>query len=209
MREKLNSNPMVQLGVVGVLAVVVGLIFMMNMGGGEGGDDAGSAPPPEPPPVGGTVDPSASAGVDPSADAGVTVDPATGGTTATAPIETPLGPPLPQPVRQAYAAGDTVVLLVVREGGIEDEAVAGAVEALRGEPGVATFIVPTGRIAAYSRITRGVGVTRAPALVVVRPRSMSDGVPDAQVHYGYREPATVLQAVRDASYRGQPATYGP
>lgn len=214
MRKALNENPKVQAAVVGVLALVVVAIFMMNSGGGGGGgDDAASAPPPSAPPT--------SSGVEPAtgSDLGTESD-AAGSSGAGVPTssETPMGPPLPAPVRRAYDQGDTIALLVVRQGGVEDEAVADALGVLKGEPNVSTFVVPTERIAAYARITQGVGVTRAPALVVVRPRRMGGGQAGggsdddqavAQVHYGYREPSSVLQAVRDASQRSQPATYGP
>lgn len=201
MRKALNENPKVQAAVVVVLALIVVGVFMMNSGGGGGGgDDVASAPPPSAPPTSSEVDPAT--GSDLGTESGAAGVPGTS--------EAPMGPPLPAPVRRAYDQGDTIALLVVREGGVEDEAVADALGALKGEPNVSTFIVPTERIAAYARITQGVGVTRAPALVVVRPRGFGgEDQAAAQVHYGYRETSSVLQAVRDASYRGQPATYGP
>jgi hypothetical protein len=58
-------------------------------------------------------------------------------------------------------------------------------------------------VAGYSRITQGVGVNRAPALVVVRPRDVSGSVPQAQVSYGFRNSQSVVQAVHDALYTGR------
>jgi hypothetical protein len=48
-----------------------------------------------------------------------------------------------------------------------------------------------------------------PALVVMRPRQLSGGVPQATVDYGFQTPQSIDQAVRDAAYKGPEATYHP
>ena len=74
---------------------------------------------------------------------------------------------------------------------------------------VALFVVPVSQIFRYAAITLGVEVSRVPALVVMRPRSLSEGTPQASVSYGFQTRQTIVQAVRDASYNGPAATYHP
>ncbi len=50
---------------------------------------------------------------------------------------------------------------------------------------------------------------RTPALIVMCPRRLSGGTPQASVTYGFQSPQTVVQAVLDASYDGPTATYHP
>ncbi|MGZ8666789.1 MAG: hypothetical protein ACXWZM_06730, partial [Solirubrobacterales bacterium] len=94
-------------------------------------------------------------------------------------------------------------------GGVDDKLVAPVVRKLRGVGGVAVFITPAKRIARYAAITLGVSVNRVPALIVVRPRPLSGGNPQASVNYGFQSPAAIVQAVVDASYNGPSATYHP
>ena len=117
--------------------------------------------------------------------------------------------PPPRPVTAAFNAGDTVVLLFVKNGGIDDRLVTRSVERLKGLSQVATFVVPVRDIARYTTITQGVEVNRVPALLVLRPKDLSDGVPSASVQYGFRSPASVEQAVIDAGYRGPTVDYHP
>jgi hypothetical protein len=113
------------------------------------------------------------------------------------------GPGLPAPVAKAYQDGKSVVLLLVRESAVDDKLVRDSVERLSGDPRLAVFVAPAEDVARYSRITQGVGVTRVPALVVVRPRSSASGdVPEGTVDYGFRNAESVVQAVRDAAYGG-------
>ena len=96
-----------------------------------------------------------------------------------------------------------MTLLIVRENGIDDQTVGGTVEALRSRADTAVFVTPAAGIAKYSRITQGVDVERTPALVVVRPRRLTEGpTPVATVSYGFRGPQSVDQAVDDALYAG-------
>jgi hypothetical protein len=54
-----------------------------------------------------------------------------------------------------------------------------------------------------------VEVSRVPALVVMRPRNLSGGTPQASVSYGFQTSQDVVQAVRDADYHGPVVTYHP
>jgi len=210
-REALNNNPVVQLAVIGVLVVVVGLFFMMNMKKGSSGSGATAATPapvtssdagttaPIPAPAGGT----ASAAI-PSSP----IPPATTGTVT--PDALIPGPGLPKNVVTAWKEGDAIALLIVRASGIDDRMVRSSAASLSSEPGVAVFISPAEDVARYSRITQGVGVDRVPALVVIHPRKTSGSVPVAEVSYGFRSAQGVVQAVHDALYAGRDdLTYSP
>jgi len=119
--------------------------------------------------------------------------------------------PLPKPVTDAFEANRTVVLLFVRNGGIDDRLVRNSVDHLRGTlPAVSAFVVPADRIARYAAIAQGVAVDRVPALVVVRPKRLDrDGIPVASVSYGFQSPESVVQAAIDAGYRGPTIDYHP
>ncbi len=74
---------------------------------------------------------------------------------------------------------------------------------------VALFVVPAKQISRYAAITLGVEVQQVPALVVMRPRDLSEGVPQASVIYGFQSAQSIEQAIRDASYDGPEASYHP
>jgi hypothetical protein len=186
MREKLNSNPLYQAAVVGVLLLAAGFFLLSTMGGEEeeGGESGGS----------------------------LTAVAVSEAETATPPAPGALAesaPPPPAPVAKAFAANQTVVLLFVRNGGIDDRIVREDVEQLKGLPGVATFVVPADQIARYATIAQGADVNRVPALVVVRPKNLDHGIPTASVHNGYQSPQSVVQAVIDAGYKGRTLAYHP
>jgi hypothetical protein len=191
MREKLNSNPLAQMAVVGVLLLFAAVFVMSSMGKG-GEEEEGEA----------AATTSAVAPVI-SAEAG--------SPTSLPPVSTGVGapPPVPRPVSAAFAADDTVVLLFVRGGGIDDAMVAAALPRLRSLSRVATFVVPANEIARYAAIAQGANVNRVPALVVLRPKRLDNGIPTASVHYGYQSPESVEQAVIDAGYRGPTVPYHP
>jgi hypothetical protein len=196
MRKALNENPIIQLAVVGVLLVVAALFLLMRSGGS-------SAPSQE------TAQPAAT----PSAPAS-TSSPASGSVSRSpaAPVnELEAGPGLPRKVLASYRAGDVVVLLVVRDGGIDDRLVRGATELLRADPAISLFVTDSRHIARYAEITQGVAVDRTPALIVVKPRqeTRGDGTPQASVKYGFRGARSVAQAVRDALYKGPERSYDP
>jgi hypothetical protein len=206
MREKLNSNPLAQLALIGCLLLAAGFFVMSSMGGGS--EEEGE-----------TITTTSSATLttpEGSASITATVTTPTEGAEATPTSVPPLppgaasaAPPLPRAVTAAFAADRTVVLLFVHGGGIDDREVAAAVAGLRTLPDVASFVVPADRIARYAAIAQGVAVDRVPALVVLRPRRLNRGIPVASVHYGFQSPESVAQAVIDAGYRGRTLDYHP
>jgi hypothetical protein len=190
MREQLNSNPLAQLALVGVLLVAVGF-FVLSSGGGEEEGEAG--------------------GTSTEATLGV-IEPAEGGASAAVSLPPPSSldaPPLPRHVLRAYEAGKTVALLFVREGGIDDRLVERATTGIASFPDVSLFVVPAGRISRYAEISEGVGVQRVPALVVLTPKRLKQSVPTASVSYGFQSPQSIEQAVIDAGYRGPTVDYHP
>jgi hypothetical protein len=198
MREQLNSNPMLQVAVIGVLLVAGGIFLMTTMGGG-GEEEAAEAPtaleaaPEAGNPVEGPVE---SLEEEAPASASATL-------AAVPPIEPPKG------VVDAYESGATVALLFVREVGIDDRLIRDATASLSQLPQVASFIVPVEEIAKYTALTGGVGVEQVPALVVLSPKSVNPQAPTASVHYGYQSPESVVQAVIDAGYKGPTLDYHP
>ncbi len=190
MREKLNSNPLAQAAILGVLLLAAGIFVLSSMGGGSEEEEAAS-----------------------SAESIVaTVAAEEGSGTAAAPPPGALAdvaPPPPAAVTTAFAANRIVVLLFVRAGGIDDRLVAGTTRSLGGLRGVSTFVVPVDRIARYATIAQGVDVDRVPALVVLRPKRLDHGVPTASVTYGFQSPQSVVQAVVDAGYEGRTLGYHP
>ena len=196
MREQLNNNPLVQMGAIAVLLLIGAIFLLTSMGGGEdsesesGGSSIsttapgkGAAPPPgEAPP------PEAASG-------------------AGAPVLA--SQPLPQPLMDAWNANQRVVLLIVHDGGIDDDLVKLAGSRLDGMAGVTTFTVPASQIARYAAITQGVGVDRVPALVVLGPKKLDQAVPTASVSYGFQDGDSVEQAVIDAGYKGPTLEYHP
>ncbi|MGN6588360.1 MAG: hypothetical protein ACTHKT_12980 [Solirubrobacterales bacterium] len=197
MREKLNENPLAQVAVIGVL-LVLGIVMLTTMGGGgESAEPEGEAET--------SVTTSAPA-ITPAGEA-----PATAAPTATpgAPTAPPAAPPPPKAVTAAFNSGQTVVLLIVHEGGIDDRLVKADTAALTAVSGAALFVVPASKIARYAAITEGVGVNRVPALVVLRPKALSHGVPTASVSYGYQGAQSAVQQVADARYKGRTLSYHP
>lgn len=218
MRQKLNENPLVQVAVIGVLALLVGGLLLMRMGSGSGSDS--STPATTTPaadtaatgtdPAAASADSAASADPEATADSTAATDattaaPATGADTATAAAASGFvaGPGLPADVVNAWDDGKAVVLLIVRKGGIDDGEVKRMVEHLRSRSDTAVFVVETRDIADYSRIAQGVDLDRVPALVVLRPKGLTKGpMPEATVSYGFRGQASVDQALEDALYKG-------
>jgi hypothetical protein len=189
MREKLNSNPVAQAAILGVLLLATGFFVLSSMGGG-GEEEGGAAPTAES--IVATV----------AASEGSAAVPPPGALADAA-------PPPPAAVTAAFDANRTVVLLFVRNGGIDDRLVTGAVAGLGALPDVSTFVVPADRIARYAAIAQGVDVNRVPALVVLRPKRLDHGIATASVAYGFQSPQSVVQAVIDAGYKGRTLGYHP
>lgn len=209
MREKINSDPRFQIGIVVVLVAAAAFMFL-KPGGGE---ESAEAPTEATVAIAGTE----ASGTATGATAGEAVEGAVAGAIEAAASEASAAaiagtippPPLPAPVAAAYDADKTVVLLVVDDAGIDDRLVTEAVRGLRAHPEVATFIVPAKQVSRYAAITLGTAVQQVPALLVMRPRKLSGGVPQASVDYGFQTPQSVVQAVVDAGYKGPEATYHP
>ena len=194
MREKLNENPMAQVALVGVLLVLAAVFLLGKMGGGseeeEGGESAAAT--------------AAVASVASELEAsGQPLHLPPPGSGPGAP------PPPPHAVVSAFNAGDTVAILFVRDGGIDDRLVKRTAGRLESMSGVATFIVPSHELARYVSIAQGVDLNRVPALVVIRPKSLSHGYDAASVHYGFQSSESIVQAVVDARYRGGTLAYHP
>jgi hypothetical protein len=221
MRKAINENPVVQIVLIGVLAVFVAFLLftrVMSRGGAEEAAPTTAAPATDASVAGGTA-PAPAAATDPATTAAPTA-PAPGSTAPSTGAAPPAsdaapdsgfeaGPGLPRPVVSAYEDGKAVVLLIAKQKGIDDRAVRGSVERLRGRSEVALFVVPAKDVARYARITEGVQLDRVPAIVVVRPKRLSEGMPEATVSYGFRGPDSVDQAVEDALFDGKTVTYDP
>jgi hypothetical protein len=207
-REKLNENPLAQVGLILIL-VVVGVYMFISSSGGE--EEESAAPTEATVAVAGTSAVGTATGATPGEAVEGAVESAiegVGETVSATPSAVPAPPP-PAPVTAAYDAGKIVVLLVVHDGGIDDKLVQQASSQLNSDPSVAFFEVPAKRIADYAAITLGLDVNRVPALVVMRPKKLSGGTPQASVDYGFQTSENVLQAVRDAAYEGRELTYHP
>jgi hypothetical protein len=200
-RKAINDNPIVQVGLLGVLALVVGFVLITRM------SSKSSEPSTDTSTSAASVAPGAATTpatpTDPTATTPSTAAPSTGAVAeAAAAGKFVAGPGLPTPVVQAYAANKVVVLLVVRRKGIDDEAVKASVEQQESAADIALFVTNAGHISRYSRIVTGVNVDRVPALIVLRPRKLTKGTPVASVSYGFRGPDSVAQAINDALYNG-------
>ena len=210
MREKLNESPIAQVALVGVLVAVALFVFLKpGSGGGEESEESASSGE-----VVATVNGVPGTGSTPGAAVEGAIENLEAGAgsasaaTAAVPTSVPTQP-LPHRVSAAYDSGKTVVLLIVHDGGIDDRITAAATLFAATEPNTALFVVPAKQVARYAAVTVGLAVNRVPALVVMKPRRLSHGVPQATVSYGYQTPASVVQAVRDVSYTGPEETYHP
>lgn len=190
MREAINSNPLAQAAVVGVLLICVAFFVISSSGGGE--EEGGEAAAPT------SVSPTTNAESAPSASVGSAL--------AAARQD---APPLPHDVMRAWRSNETPVLLFVRDGGIDDRLVKVATDGLAGFRNAVVFVVPAAKISRYAAITEGVGVDRVPALVVVTPKHLDQMVPTASVSYGFQSPQSIAQAVIDAGYHGPTVDYHP
>jgi len=196
MREKLNENPVAQVALVAVLALVAGYFVLSSMGGEES-EEA------EPAPV--TAESGAEGEELPEGGVGESVP-----TSAAASVTAPTSRKLPAEIETAYESGETIMLLIYRPGGIDDRRVAAAADAVCGMAGVALFEAPVSEIAHYSPITGPLGINQAPALIVIRSRERNgSGAAPATVTYGFQNSSDIVQAVVDSGYRGPQLTYAP
>jgi hypothetical protein len=217
MRDALNNNPLVQLGFVGALLIVVA-VFLMSSGGGEEEESSSAGATEATVQVAGSNASGAATGATPGEAVEGAVEAASeaaGAESLSSALAVGGVPsataarPLPRPVLRAWTANKTLVLLFVRDGGIDDKLVKTATKGLAGFRDAAVFIVPAAKIAHYTAITEGVGVDRVPALVVVTPKHLEKTIPTASVSYGFQSPQSVAQAVIDAGYEGKTLDYHP
>ena len=200
MRQKLNENPLAQVALIGILlAAAFFLLTSMGQGGESASEPEAAAEPAA----------TASTATTLSTAAPTTEVPTTQVPTTEAAPSTLAAPPPPRPVIAAWNSGKTVVILFVRNGGIDDDMMRAATKRLSAVPGVTVFVVPAQRIARYASIAEGVGVNRVPALVVLRPKALGNGTPTASVSYGFQSAQSIVQAVVDANYKGRTLTYHP
>ena len=99
-------------------------------------------------------------------------------------------PGIPAAVAGALAGGRTVVLFFHGRGS-DDAATAKAVSALRGRGGTRVFSAPISRLADYSVVTAGAGVSQAPAVVILRKGR------SARLVEGFVDAETLTQHVAD------------
>lgn len=194
MREKLNDNPMAQMALVGVLLVLAAVFLLGKMGGGSEEEEEGG-----------------SAAAD-AAVAAVAAELEVGQQPLRLPAPgsgTGAPPAPPRAVVDAVDAGETVAILFVRDGGIDDRLVTEAVARLDAIGGVATFVVPVRQLVRYVSIAQGVDLSRVPALVVIRPENLSRQYNPASVYYGFQSAKSVVQAAIDARYHGGTLPYHP
>jgi len=223
MRKSLNDNPIVTVIVIGVLGIGVAFLLISSMSSSSSSSSSttptssasttpvtpGAAPTATAP---STAAPTATTpSTAPTDPAAATIDPTTGAPVTPAAAPAPAapvgafvaGPGLPAPVVKAYKSGDAVALLVVKKNGIDDAAVRVGYPIVTAIPHVATFETLATHVARYARIAEGVNLDRVPALVVIRPKSLTgSGPPQATVTYGFTGPVQLAQAVFDSLYRG-------
>jgi hypothetical protein len=221
-RKAINENPMVQIAVLGVAAVIFAFILFTSVLKKDDGatatpTDPAAATATDPAPGGATADgvaPGGSTAAPDTAVSGSAATPPADSTAAAPPTPAPSGggsvadgllpsQGLPKDVLVAFAKNKTIALLVIDPNGTSDKQVKTYTEALKKRGDVEVFIVDVKDISKYSRITAGVSVSRVPALVVVRPRKLTGSVPTATVSYGFRGARSVNTAIDDALYKGK------
>jgi hypothetical protein len=209
-REALNNNPIAQVGAVLVLVAVAAFMFLSKSGGGG----AEEAAPEASIAVGGTEmsqqEAASAAGevVEGAVETAIESGAIGAEVSGAMPTSVPAPPP-PHEFSAAYDAGKTVVLLVVHDGGIDDQLTSISATALTALPEVELIRVPVKQLPRYASVTVGLDLNRVPAVVVMKPKRLSDGIPQATVDYGFQTPESLVQAVRDAAYDGPEATYHP
>ncbi len=214
MRDALNSNPLVKAAVIGVL-LIGAAFFVISTTGGGGEESSGGGETEATVSVSGTTASGSATGATPgeAVEGAVEAAEQSAGQSLSSALsavgQATAAPPLPHPVLRAYKANQTLVLLFVRDGGIDDRLAKSATRSLAGFPDVALFVVPAHRISRYAAITEGVGVDRVPALIVVTPKRLKQVVPTASVSYGFQSAESVRQAVIDAGYKGPTVDYHP
>lgn len=192
MRDKLNESKAAQIGLVAVLVVVAAFFFLKSSGG-----DSESAEAPAETTV--TVE---SGGESVSISAPTASLEASPSGMGELPTSLPAAQPLPRRFTAAYDSGRPVALLVVHSGGIDDAYTKLALKEAAAVEGADVIVVPAKQIYRYAAVTVGLDINQVPALIAMRPKRLSGGVPQAIVAYGYQTPQSVYQTIRDATYVG-------
>jgi hypothetical protein len=193
-REKLNESKAAQIGLVAVLVVVAAVMFLGKGGGGGGGSE------PEAEETEVAVESGEALAVSSTSSTGM----------GELPTSVPDAKAPPHAFRLAYDSGAPVALLIVHNGGIDDHWTKLALKAVARVARASAFVVPAKKIADYASVTVGLNVNQVPALIVLRPKGLSHGTPQASVAYGYQTPQSIYQQIRDAAYVGpEKGTYHP
>ena len=109
---------------------------------------------------------------------------------------------VPPKVAKALQKRRTVVLFF-RQPAADDDATAAAVRSVRGIKNVSVFTAPITKLARYRRVVNDLGVTQAPAVVIVGKDRK------ARLLEGYIDPVTLRQQVKDGDERGPaPGAWG-
>jgi outer membrane biosynthesis protein TonB len=98
---------------------------------------------------------------------------------------------VPPKVGKALAAKRTVVVFF-RQPAADDDATARAVRSLKGMKGVSVFSAPITKVGRYERLISGLGVTQAPAVVIVGKSRKG------RLIEGYVDSGSLRQQVKDA-----------
>lgn len=213
MREKLNESRAAQIGLVAVLVVAAAVMFLKSSGGGES--------------EGGEAEAETKVTIESGGETLSIAAPTPTATTSSTgmgelPTSLPAAKPLPRRFTAAYESGKAIALLVVHDGGIDDAytklALREAARVARIERSegwndvapVSVIVVPAKRISDYAAVTVGLNVNQVPALIVMRPKGLSHGIPQATVSYGVQSPESILTTLVDAGYDGpESGTYHP
>jgi hypothetical protein len=232
-RNAINNNPMVQIGLIAGLGLLVAVMLMTRMGGGSSASEE---------PVSDTATPEATATPAPaSADPAVAPSPESvvPGATAGAEFEATKG--LPAELVDSYRAGEIPVLFVLDDKDHDDRALIRQAVSANYPSGTAIFFAETGNgskyklgddieflvpaanqnqfkslpISKYSRVAEGVSLERTPAIIVLHPldkplgKGQSAPMPQASVSYGFRGKESITTAIKDALYDGKSKSYAP
>ncbi len=190
MREKLNSDPKAQIAMIAILVLVAGFFFITKMGGGEEEEVATTEATVA---IAGTGESGTATGTTPGEAVENAVEQATASASTSAAVSSAI---VPQNDRGATAAGRRCARPTgpTRRSSCSSCATTGSTTSwsssrrstLSSVGDVALFVVPVSQIFRYAAITVGAEVSRVPALVVMRPRTLSDGTPQAAVSYGFQ-----------------------
>lgn len=202
MRQKINEDPRAKMAVVIVLALAGLFLFMTRV---KGGSEPAAAPAA-------TADVTTTGAAAPSAALPSPTMPVAG----TAPPATTAGglpmiedAPLPTDLVAAYDRGEVVMLLLVREAGIDDRLVEVATQQVAAASGASLFVDSVSNVSRYTQITQAINLDRVPALIVLRPKRLTGGTATASVSYGFRDVQSIRQEIVDALFNGRAVGYSP